>query len=155
MGAQARSAFAAPLIVGWSDVDLNGHMRNSAFLEKSVDVRMQFFAARGFDVGDFARRGFGPVVKSEEITYLREVGLLAALTGTLALAGLAPDGSRFRLRNEFVRGDGVLAARIDSLGGWLDVRERRLIAAPPDILAALETLEQTADFAVLPSSLRR
>ncbi len=155
MAGAERSAFSTPLAVGWADVDLNGHMRNSAFLEKSVDVRMRFFVARGFDVGEFSRRGFGPVVKSEEIRYFRELGLLAPLTGTLALAGLAPDGSRFQMRNEFVRGDGELAARIDTLGGWLDIRSRRLIEPPPELLAALDSLGRTDDFQVLPSSVRK
>jgi acyl-CoA thioester hydrolase len=155
MGVAARSRFETPLTVGWSDLDLNGHMRNSAFLEKSVDVRMLFFVAHGYDVGEFARRGFGPVVKTDEIRYFREVGLLSRLTGTLALAGFAPDGSRFQMRNEFVREDGQLAARIDSVGGWLDIGSRRLIAPPSEVFAALDTLARTEDFAEMPSSLKK
>jgi len=151
----ARRRFETPLVVGWSDLDLNGHMRNSAFLEKSVDVRMQFFLACGFDVREFAARGFGPVVKTDALRYFREVGLLAPLTGTLALAGFAADGSRFQMRNEFVRGDGELAARLDTVGGWLDIKSRRLIAPPPEVLAALDTLARTEDFADMPSSLKR
>jgi acyl-CoA thioester hydrolase len=146
--------YATPVSVGWADVDLNGHMRNSAYLEKSVDVRMRYFAAAGFDVAGFAQLRVGPVVMNEELRYFKEVGLLAELSGTMALAGLAPDGSRWRLRNEFLRADGTLAARIDSTGGWLDTAARRLIAPPAALGTALEALGRTADFAVLPSSLR-
>ena len=149
------AAFETTLAVGWADLDQNGHMRNSAFLEKSVDVRMLFFVARGFDVAEFARLKLGPVVRSDELRYYREVGLLARLRCTLALAGMAADGSRFAMRNEFYREDHELAARIDTTGGWLDGVTRKLIAPPAAVRAALETLAPTADFAVLPSSLKR
>jgi acyl-CoA thioester hydrolase len=149
------AAFETTLAVGWSDLDQNGHMRNSAFLEKSVDVRMLFFVARGFDIGEFARLRIGPVVRSEELRYFREVGLLARLKCTLALAGLAADGSRFQMRNEFHREDGELAARIDTTGGWLDGTTRKLIAPPAAVQAALDTLARTSDFVELPSSLKR
>lgn len=36
------------LIAGWGDMDFNSHMRNSAYLDKSADVRMMYFADRGF-----------------------------------------------------------------------------------------------------------
>jgi acyl-CoA thioester hydrolase len=143
------------LQTGWSDMDFNGHMRNTAYLEKAVDVRLGFFAAHGFPVSEFGRLRIGPVVMSDVVSYYREVGLLETLRATLALGGLAPDGSRFRVRNEFHRADGVLAARIDSVIGWLDLNARRLVAPPAPLAAALERLGRTADFEVLPSSLRR
>ena len=146
--------FSTLLFAGWSDIDLNGHMQNAAYLEKSVDVRMLFFNSVGFDVAAFARLQIGPVVMSDELRYFKEVGLLAPLTCTLALAGLAADGSRFRLRNEFLRADGALAARVDSTGGWLDTAARRLIAPPAELGKALAAMERCADFAALPSSLK-
>jgi len=147
-------SYELELLVGWQDIDMNGHMRNTAYLEKAVDVRLSYFAARGFPAAEFGRRRFGPVIMTDEVRYHREVHLLERLRGTLALAGLAPDGSRFRLRNEFWRPDGRLAARIDSTGGWLDTDARRLVAPVAEIAAALATLGRTADFATLPSSLR-
>jgi acyl-CoA thioester hydrolase len=150
-----QAPFETTLVVGWSDLDQNGHMRNSAFLEKSVDVRMLFFVARGFDVAAFAQLQLGPVVRTDELRYFREVGLLEQLRCTLALAGGSADRSRFMMRNEFYRADGVLAARIDTTGGWLDVATRKLVAPPAAVSAALDTLARTADFAELPSSLKR
>jgi len=146
--------FETSLEAGWSDIDLNGHMANTAYLAKAVDVRMRFFAAHDFSLRDFARLRIGPVVMSDELAYFREVHLLDALRATLALAGLADDGSRWRLRNEFYRADGALAARVTSVGGWLDLDARRLIAPPAPLGAMLAGLRRTADFAPLPSSLR-
>jgi acyl-CoA thioester hydrolase len=145
---------ALEFIAGWQDMDMNGHMRNTAYLEKAVDVRLTYFASAGFDAAAFARLRLGPVIQTDEVRYHREVRLLERLTGTLAIAGLATDGSRFRLRNEFLRADGALAARVDSVGGWLDLDARRLIAPPTLLAAALEKLPRAADFTELPSSLR-
>ena len=49
---------------------------------------------------------------------------------------------------------GELAARITSLGGWLDLAARKLVAPPAPLADALRALEHTADFEVLPSSVR-
>ena len=147
-------SFEVSMTTGWQDMDMNGHMRNTAYLEKAVDVRLMWFARSGFDAAEFGRRRIGPVIMSDEIRYHRELGLLEPLRATLALAGAAEDGSRFRLRNEFYRADGALAARLDSTGGWLDLNARKLIPPPAEIAASLEALGRTDDFTVLPSSLR-
>jgi acyl-CoA thioester hydrolase len=35
------------LFASWGDMDFNGHMRNTAYLDKAADVRLMFFAAHG------------------------------------------------------------------------------------------------------------
>ena len=150
----APAPYETTLLTGWSDMDMNGHMANTAYLAKAVDVRLQFFAARHFGSAEFTRLRIGPVVMTDELGYFREVHLLEPLRATLALAGVADDGSRWRLCNEFHRADGKLAARVTSVGGWLDLGARRLVAPPEPLAAALAALGRTADFAALPSSLR-
>ena len=81
--------------------------------------------------------------------------LLDEITVTLGVAGLAPDGSRWQLRSDVIRPDGKLAARITSAGGWLDLVARKLLVPPPALLATWQILEQTEDFATLPSSVVR
>jgi acyl-CoA thioester hydrolase len=147
--------FSITSVAGWADMDLNGHMANVAYLSKCVDARMGFFKQYGFPVDEFAKRRIGPVVRRDEIEYFREVGLLDPITVTLALSGIAQDGSRFRLVNEILRADGRLAARIRSEGGWMDLAARKLIAPPADLLAALSAMPQTTEFEHLPSSVRR
>src|SRR5512134_3195772 len=126
--------FSISSVAGWAEMDANAHMANVAYLSKCVDARMSFFKQQGFAVTEFAKRRIGPVVRRDEIEYFREVGLLEPITITLELAGLALDGSRFRLRNEILNGDGKVAARVTSEGGWLDLAQRKLIAPPPDLL---------------------
>ena len=71
---------------------------------------------------------------------------------TLSIAGLAPNASRFRLRNEFIRDDGELSCRVTSVGGWLDLRARKLIVAPRALLDAYLAAERSDDFEELKPS---
>lgn len=142
-------------IAGWADMDANAHMANFAYLNKCVDSRMSFFKRNGFPVTEFAKRRIGPVVRRDELEYFREVGLHEPITVTLALGGIAPDGSRFRLVNEVILSDGRVAARIRSEGGWMDLVARRLIAPPEDLRAALAAMPHAPDFQELPSSIRK
>jgi len=32
--------YSKPFIAGWGDMDSNGHMRNTAYLDRAADVRM-------------------------------------------------------------------------------------------------------------------
>ena len=142
------------LYAGWADMDFNSHMKNTAYLDKSADVRQMFLIENGFPVEEFSRLRIGPVVKKDEVEYFAEVHLQQHITVTYSIAGHALDGSRFLLRHEIFRPDGKLCARVTSLGGWLHLDERKLVAPPPPLLAAMNLLEKTEDFIVLPSSIK-
>ncbi|MET0581004.1 MAG: thioesterase family protein [Pseudoxanthomonas sp.] len=142
------------LYAGWADMDFNSHMTNTAYLDKSADVRQMFLMENGFPMEEFLRLRIGPVVMKDEVEYFSEVGLQQRITVTYALAGHAPDGSRFLLRHEIFRPDGKLSARVTSTGGWLDLAQRKLMAPPPALLAAMNSLEKTGDFVTLPSSIK-
>jgi acyl-CoA thioester hydrolase len=139
---------------GWADMDFNSHMRNTAFLDKSADVRMMFFSENGFPASEFSRLRLGPVVMKDDVEYRKEVGLLQQITVTLAIAGHSEDGSHFLLRNEIFRLDGTLCARVTSSGGWLDLSARKLVSPPEALHNAMNSLPRTSDFTVLPSNLR-
>jgi acyl-CoA thioester hydrolase len=143
--------YARQMTASWGDMDFNGHMRNTAFLDKSADIRLMFFADHGLPMEEFIRLGIGPVVRSDQLEYFREIRLLEQMRVTLAAAGLSEDGARFVMRNEFWRADDTLAARVTSSGGWLDHRARKLVVPPAALQAALRSAPRTDDFAVLPS----
>ena len=146
--------YTKTLLAGWSDMDFNSHMKNTAYLDKAADVRQMYLAENGFPVEEFSRLRIGPVVMKDEVEYFKEVRLLQEITVTYALAGHAVDGSRFLLRHEFFGPDERLSARVTSAGGWLNLAERRLVAPPPTLLSAMNSLEKTSDFLVLSSSLK-
>ena len=135
-------------------LDANGHMANTAFLDVCVDTRFSYFISRGFTPADFVKHGIGPVVRRDEVDYYRELRMLQPFSVNFLLAGASPDVSRFRLRNEIRREDGEVAARITSLGGWLDLRARKLVAPPTELAAAILALDRSEDYADLESSIK-
>src|SRR6186713_329379 len=147
--------FTKTLYAGWADMDFNSHMKNTAYLDKAADVRQMFLMEHGFPVEEFLRLRIGPVVMKDEVEYFKEVGLQQQIQVNYALAGHSQDGSRFLLRNEIFRSDGKLAARVTSAGGWLDLAARKLIVPPPALFDAMNLLQKTSDFVVLPSSIHR
>lgn len=140
--------------VRWADCDVNGHMRNTAYSEYAIDVRVAFLDAQGWGFEQFRASGFGPVLLREEIDYLRELKMNETVEVDLTLLGLTADGARFRIAHDFTRADGKRSARIVLDGGWMDMRTRRL-APPPEALAkAFATAPRAEAYAELPSSRR-
>ncbi|NUO83715.1 thioesterase family protein [candidate division KSB1 bacterium] len=138
--------FTKTFHVRWGDMDFNAHMRNTAYLDLSADVRLMYFAEHGFPMREFERMRLGPVIMKEELEYFRELRLLEPVTVTLALAGLSREASRFRIRNDFFKADGTLAARVTSTGGWLDLSQRKLVAPPQKLAEALQQLARSEDY---------
>ena len=139
--------FERTLYARWGDMDFNGHMRNTAFLDAGADVRMMFFAENGFSMREFEQRRIGPVIFRDELDYYRELRLLQDVRVTLVAVGLSDDCARFRLRNEFFRAaDGERVARVTSSGGWLDLEKRKLTAPPEDLASLLRQIARADDF---------
>jgi acyl-CoA thioester hydrolase len=139
---------------GWRDVDANGHVANTSYVEYAVDMRVAFFASCGFPPQNFLKYGFGPVIKTDFVEYFRELMMLEKFSVTIENGGFSEDGSRFRVVNNIYKANRVHAARITSIGGWLDLNERRLTEPPEAIKDAWWSLPKTDDFEVLKSSIK-
>ena len=135
-------------------MDWNSHMANTAYLDKSVDARVLMLAEKGFPPEEFIRLRLGVVIMKDEVEYKREVKWMDEIAITFCVAGLAPDGSRFKVQNEILRSDGTLCATVTSTGGFMNLDARKLVAPPESILAAYQSLPRTDDYAELPSSIK-
>ena len=131
-------------------MDFNGPMSNTAYLNLAADVRMAFFAEHGFAPGELRKLAVGPVIRKDEVEYFREVGLHETITVTYAVLAMSADGARFVVENEIWNARGDLAATVRSTGGWLDLRERKLVAPPSALLAAFAQSPRAPDFVELP-----
>ena len=136
-------------------MDFNGHMANTAYLNLAADVRMAFFAERGFPPGEFRRLALGPVIRKDELEYFREVGLHDTVTVTHAALAMSEDGARFVLENEVWSAGGERAAVVRSTGGWLDLRARKLVPPPASLLAVFLLVPRAPGFVELPAHPRR
>lgn len=147
-------AFQKSFEVHWAALDPIGHMANTAYLDVCVDCRFAYFESQGFPPAEFFKHRVGPVVRKDEVEYFRELRMLERFTVAISLAGVSPDASRFRLRNEIRRDDGELAARVTSQGGWLDLDKRRLVVPPEGLARAVLALDRTEDFSPLESTVK-
>jgi acyl-CoA thioester hydrolase len=136
-------------------MDFNAHMKNTAYLDISGDVRMMYFVEHGFSMSEFERLKIGPVVMRDELEYFREMRLLESIRVNLLVAGVSPDASRYRFRNEFFRDDGKIVARVTSTGGWLGLVERQLVAPPDKLAQVILSLKKSEDYQALNSSARK
>jgi acyl-CoA thioester hydrolase len=144
--------YAKQFLAGWGTMDFNGHLANRAYLDLAADVRMAFFAEHGFPPSEFLRLAIGPVVRKDELEYFREIGLHETVTVTYAALGLSADAARFVIENEVWSERGERAATIRSTGGWLDLRARKLVIPPPELVHAMRQVPRAPDFAELSST---
>lgn len=136
--------------VRWADCDLNGHMRNTAYSEYAIDIRVAFLSEHGFGIDRMLEMGFGPVILREEIDYLREVHLGEAVRVDVAVLGLSPEYGRFRFAHDFEKANGKACARIVLAGAWLDLRTRRLLPPPEPLAAVMRAFPRGDGYAELP-----
>jgi len=137
--------------VRWTEIDINWHMRNTAYSEFGTQMRLQYLAERGFPVDRFANEGFGPVIFREETRYYKEFRLGDFATYDYRLAGVSPDGSHFELHHNVTNAKGELAAILRVEGAWLSIASRKLCRPPDDLRELMEALPHTDDFRELKS----
>jgi acyl-CoA thioester hydrolase len=143
--------YVKKLEVRWDDVDVNGHLRNTRYLEYANHARISYFQESGWDARRFLAAEVGPVLLSDEIRYRREVFLAEQVEVTCQVIGLSADGARWEMRHEVRRADGSTAATVLSHGGWMGKRTRKLTAPPADLIAAVDAI-RSEDCALIETS---
>ena len=128
--------------IRWFECDLNGHVRNTAYSEFGIDTRLSYVAEQGFGYARLVELGIGPVIQREEIDYLAELYLGDTIEVDFKALGASPEGGRFKLSHDFYAANGKRVARIVLLGGWLDLRRRRLTAPPPELARVMDAIER-------------
>jgi len=137
--------FSSEHQVRWDNLDANGHMRNSAYLDLSVQARFEFFAAGGFTPAEFDLHGVGPVVLAETLTYKKECFLMETLRIQVRITHIKEDGSRFSLVTDIYKPNGELAATVSVDAAVFHLATRRIGPAPESMLEILNSSLVAAD----------
>ncbi|RNI28991.1 acyl-CoA thioesterase [Rufibacter latericius] len=130
----------------WAQVDANMHLRHSAYADFAAQARISMLDSLGLNFKVFQHLKLGPILFREELQYLREVGINDTIKIESVLTKSRPDGSRWSIRHELYRGDGVKAAIINVEGAWIDLAKRKLAALPEDLAQKFMSLPQAEDF---------
>ena len=135
--------------IRWSDVDANRHLRNSAYIDYMSHTRMSFLMESGLDQKHLAQYDLGPVAFYEHMYYFREVFPGKPIRVSLQLKGSSEDGMYFQFMHNFYDQDGKNFASCEMMGGWIDLKQRKLVGLPDTLLQKLNTLQRTEDFKIL------
>jgi len=130
----------------WSQIDANQHMRHSAYADFAAQARLNLLEGLGLKPTTLFERGIGPILFREELLYLREVGLNDEIKVTAELIKARPDGSRWSIRHELYRADGVKVAIVIVDGAWIDTVKRKLAALPEDLNHLFMQTPKSSDY---------
>ncbi|MEM0931040.1 MAG: thioesterase family protein [Bacteroidota bacterium] len=135
--------------IRWSDLDANRHLANAAYINYMSHTRMAYLGQLGFNQKSMAHHNIGPVVFYEHMYYFKEVFAGKPIKVSLDLKGLSEDGMFFEFQHDFFDNRGKNFARCEMMGGWLDLKERRLVGLPQEFLDAFEQMEKGEGFKTL------
>lgn len=134
----------APVL--WSQLDVNMHLRHSAYADFAAQARIALLLAKGLSFEEMARLEIGPVLFREETVYQREVRAGDEVRVTCSLRRVRKGGSRWSFSQKIYRSDDVLAATVITEGAWIDTEKRKLMKLPEAFSGMFDDLERTEDF---------
>ena len=149
-----QKGFSRSFAVKWADLDTNGHLRYSVYLDYAVDTQFRSLDSYGYTPKKLMDLGFGPVILRMETRYSHEVTFDETVIDSFKLAGLSPDGARWLTRHDITKPDGNTAATIKLEGLWLSIHTREAIVPPTDILEIFNSIPRTKNFEALRSFVR-
>lgn len=146
--------FSRTFGIKWADLDTNGHLRYSVYVDFAVDTQFRSIESHGYTPKKLMELGFGPVILRMETRYQREVTFDESVTDLLKITGLSPDGARWKSRHDIIKSNGEMAAIIKLEGVWVNVHTKQAIVPPSDLLEILNSLPRTDEFETLRSFIR-
>ena len=138
--------------IRWTDLDANGHVRYSAYIDVTADLRYRFFAQRNFPPEAFLQLGIGAVYTALTANFLREVRFGETLTVTYLLAGLSPQGTRWKVQHDILKASGKKAVTLTLEGTILNLMTRKLALPTPELLAVFQQIPRGSDFEMMSES---
>jgi len=122
--------FTTRVAIRISDLDPNGHVRGSAYVDYGDQARWEWVHAAGVPLDELQAAGLGPVNLETTVRFRHELRGAGAVDVTV-VPDWGDDGGKIsRITQDLRRPDGTVVATIESLGGLLDLRERRLVTDP-------------------------
>jgi acyl-CoA thioester hydrolase len=135
--------FSVRVSVRAYELDSNGHVNGVVYLQYAEHARWELLRAAGVDQHKLGAIGVGPVFLETVIRYRNELHYGDTVDVSCGI-DWGP-GKTFRVRQELVRPngtdgtDGTLVAEVESVGGLIDLRTRRLVERPEERYRATAT----------------
>jgi len=130
----------------WAQIDANQHMRHSAYADVAAHARVQMLDSIGLDSKAFFIHKIGPILFREEILYKREVHISEKIKVSCELTKCTSNGKKWSMRHQIFKENDKLAADIHVDGSWIDMKERKIVALPDQLLQAFNQIPRSDDF---------
>jgi len=118
--------YSKTMQIRWSDIDQNRHLRHSVYYDFGALVRIAFLSEMGLTTKKLEELAIGPILFREEAIFRKEIKLEDTVTVNVELTKMNHDFSRWSLRHNFHKEDGMLAAVVTMDGAWIDLKTRKL-----------------------------
>ncbi|MFG2375158.1 acyl-CoA thioesterase [Streptomyces sp. NPDC048504] len=129
--------FSVPVTVRGYETDSLGHLNQSVYLQYAEHARWALLQAAGVGQAELLGQGVAPVVLETTIRYLRE--LRAGEDVEVSCVFEWGEGKTFRVLQTITKTDGTVSAEAASVGGLLDLEQRKLVAQPQEFFRKLTT----------------
>ena len=130
----------------WAQMDANQHLRHSAYADLAAQARVELLESMELNMDVFQKLKIGPILFREELIYLKEIRGTQKVKISSELVKSRPDGSRWSIRHEVFREDGVKSAIINVEGAWLDLLQRKLTGLPENFATAFNAMPKSEDY---------
>jgi acyl-CoA thioester hydrolase len=133
----AMEPFRVRVTVRGYEIDARGHLNQAVYLQYAEHARWECLCAAGIPHDALTANGVGPAALENTIRYRAELhaGDEVDVSCQFEWGG----GKTFRVVQDFVRPEGIVAAELRGVAGMLDLQRRRLVDDPAGHLRALAT----------------
>lgn len=138
--------------IRWGDLDPNRHVANTSFSAFFNETRMWFLAQEGFTQASFEKYEMGPIVVAEEFYYLKEVMPNEKVHTDIELLGNTENYKFIKFAHSLYNEAGKQAAYSEVLFTWLDLKARKIIIPPQEVLEILENMPKAPNYHVFSES---
>ncbi|WP_276088573.1 acyl-CoA thioesterase [Pedobacter sp. JY14-1] len=126
---------AEPIILRWSDLDPNFHMRHSSYYDLASQHRINVLHRYGVTLEVMEREHFAPVLFREECVFMREIRPGDVVYIDFEFTQVSEDRSKWTIVHEFKDERGKIKARLTVEGAWIDTKLRKLVRPVPQVIS--------------------
>lgn len=136
----------------WADLDPNRHVRNSAYPDVFVEVRMEMFKNAGYSLKELGAQQIGPVVLQEHTYYIKEVQGDEVVHIDIQLGGHTEDKRYWQFAQHLYDHNGILSTYHEFTFAVMDLQQRKVVQPPRGMLDTFLQLPQIESFSIIDKS---
>ena len=130
----------------WSMIDVNGHVRHTAYSDMCTQARSNLMIHVGLSMKECLKLGIGPVLFREETIFKREVRMDEFVYVEVGLSKYDTKKSRFSIQHKLFKEDGTLSAIVNVDGAFMNLKERVLTVLPEEVQKMVLQIPKTEDY---------